>query len=108
MSETAQQKLRRDLIDATMRAIANVRDNVALLNDREKEYLRHNSVSYRQLVEAISKWAWNTGPNQGATDEESITTERTETRTNAGGNSGRGESDQTGVEQVTEGKQGSS
>jgi len=37
-------------------AIGKVRDLVAELNEREKEYLRNNSVTYRQLVDTIKSW----------------------------------------------------
>ena len=52
----AQVELRQDKIAAVNQAIGHVRDLVAELNDREKEYLRMNSVTYRQLVDAIKRW----------------------------------------------------
>lgn len=54
--ETAQIELRQDKIDGVNQAIGKVRDLVAELNEREEEYLRHNSVTYRQLVNTIKSW----------------------------------------------------
>jgi len=53
---TAQIELRQDKIDGVNQAIGKVRDLVAELNEREKEYLRNNSVTYRQLVDTIKSW----------------------------------------------------
>ena len=44
--------LRQDKLDEAMEAIAKVRDIVAGLTDQEKAWLRNNSPTYRQLVEA--------------------------------------------------------
>ena len=54
--EPAQIELRQDKIDGVNQAIGKVRDLVAGLNEREKEYLRNNSVTYRQLVDTIKSW----------------------------------------------------
>ena len=55
-TETAQQELRTELIDDANKAIGTVRDIVAKLNEREKDYLRNNSPTYRQLVDTIKNW----------------------------------------------------
>lgn len=54
--ELAQQELRSDLIVRVDQAIFAVRDLVAQLNEREKEYMHTNSAVYRQLVDTIKNW----------------------------------------------------
>ena len=52
----AQVELRQEKIAALNQAIGQVRDLVGELTEREKEYLRMNSATYRQLVDAIKRW----------------------------------------------------
>ena len=74
--------------------------------DRHETFRKHYPDGYRMefvgndAVESHEKLMAAIAINntQGATNEESITTEPAETRTNSGGNSGRGGSDPAGVE----------
>lgn len=54
--DSAQHKLRPDLIVQVDKAIVAVREIVMQLNDREKAYMHANSVVYRQLVDTIKNW----------------------------------------------------
>lgn len=55
--EASQQELRQDLIVQVDSAIVVVKDLVAQLNDREREYMHANSVAYRRMVDTIAEWA---------------------------------------------------
>lgn len=49
-------EFRLDLMNDVESAIKNVRELVEKMSDREKEHMRINSHSFRQLITAVSNW----------------------------------------------------
>ncbi len=49
-------EFRLDLVNDVEAAIKNVRELVEKMSDREKEHMRINSRSFRQLITAVSNW----------------------------------------------------